>query len=262
MHATLDPQRTAFDLALLDELIAQVPASAEKEPNQDPQELLAEHLNSARAYMLGAMSDEYVAALDTAEDAARHLSDPGRRRFVIRKLQILRGDVSASDAEHAPGWRHSSRRRRHSGAPEGAQNELWKFFNVTDDSFGSFYPKNHIIAVFQSIDTAQRAEDALRVSGFREDETVSAPGEAMLQFLTEFRRRVGLWGNLMESVSRFFGTEEAFVDSDVRWAREGASFLAVYCPVADEAERVRDLIAPHGPIAMHQYLAGGIVSLI
>ena len=65
----------------------------------------------------------------------------------------------------------------------------------------------------------------------------------------------------MTTLSRFFGTEEVFADIDVAKSQGGAGVLIVYCPKEEEAERVRDLFEPFGPLSMQLYLPGGIRSL-
>jgi len=261
MHATLNQRRAEIDLARLDAMIDSVQHSAPAQPGADQKDLLSEHLHSARAYLLGAMPEEYAAALDFARNAAGHLSDEDRRQLQ-ETLDQLQSDISRNDAEHQTVWYHYQHHRRHARVPRGTRNSLWKFFNESDASFGVFYPKRHIVAVFPSLDGAHAAESALVKAGFGQEEVVTASGEQMLQFLQEFHDEAGVWGTLMEHLSRHFGTEEVFVDRDIRRAREGGAFLAVYCPVEAEVGRVQDLLLAFHPTAMQEYLATGIVSLI
>ena len=83
-----------------------------------------------------------------------------------------------------------------------------------------------------------------------------------LRFMNEIRGDVGLWGVMMASISRFFGTEEVFADKDLAETRIGAGFLAIYCPRQDEADRIRDLVVPFNPVTMQLYLPSGIQTLI
>jgi hypothetical protein len=66
----------------------------------------------------------------------------------------------------------------------------------------------------------------------------------------------------MTVLSRAFGTEQVFADSDVERARGGAGFLAVRSLEQADADRVRALLQPFGPCAMHWYEAGGVQSLV
>jgi len=81
------------------------------------------------------------------------------------------------------------------------------------------------------------------------------------RFFDEMRADAGLWGELMASFSRFLGTEEVFADINIAESREGAAFLAVYCPKEEEAERIRNLLEPLGPLSMQLYLSDGVRSL-
>jgi len=58
------------------------------------------------------------------------------------------------------------------------------------------------------------------------------------------------------------GNIRLFVENDIRRAREGAGFLAIYSPLEIESQRICELLKPFGPIAMQRYLASGIESLI
>ena len=128
--------------------------------------------------------------------------------------------------------------------------------------FGVFYPTKFIVAMFPSFDSAKAAESALEGAGFTDDEVLAAPAVEVLRFFEELRLRAGLWEEMMEGLSRAFGTEAVFVANDVKWARKGAAFLAVYDPLEAESSRIRELVAPFEPISMQRYATGSIESLI
>ena len=65
----------------------------------------------------------------------------------------------------------------------------------------------------------------------------------------------------MANFSRFLGTEDVFADINLAESREGAAFLAVYCPKEEEAERIRNLLEPLEPLSMQLYLSDGVRSL-
>jgi hypothetical protein len=139
---------------------------------------------------------------------------------------------------------------------------LTNFFKDSASSLGVFYPKHYIIATFPTFDKTQEAAQAVRKSGFSEDEVLAIPAEEILKFFEEFHANAGLWSGVMTMLSRAFGTEQIFVDDNVECARAGAGFLAVHSPEASQAERIRAMLEPFGPSAMHWYEAGGIQSLI
>jgi hypothetical protein len=139
---------------------------------------------------------------------------------------------------------------------------LTNFFKESDSTLGVFYPKHYIIATFPTYAAAQLAAQALRGAGFGEDDMVAIPGAEILQFFEEFRANSSLWAGVMSVLSRAFGTEQAFVDADVQRAQAGAGFLAVYSPEEAQASRIRALLEPFKPKAMHWYLAGGVECLV
>src|SRR5205085_319348 len=120
-------------------------------------------------------------------------------------------------------WHHT-REKQHRPAPAGASSQLWEFFSGSDLSFGVFYPKRHIMAVFPSFQVAKEAEGLLRDAGFSDQEVLAVPPEEMLLFLNELRIHAGLWGALMAPISHVFGTEETFVHKDIQLAQGGAGF--------------------------------------
>ena len=139
---------------------------------------------------------------------------------------------------------------------------LTDFFKESDSNLGVFYPKHYIIATFPAFGKAQEAAQALRKAGFSDDEVLAIPGSEILVFFEEFREHAGLWAGVMTMLSRAFGTEQIFVDDDVHQARRGAGFLAIYSPQEAETARVRAILEPFEPRAMHWYQTGCIQSLI
>ena len=141
------------------------------------------------------------------------------------------------------------------------KSELYRFFHGYRTKLGVFYPTHYIFSAFSSFQVARNAACKLEEVGFSRDELVAVTGAETLRFFDEMRSDVGLWGELMTTLSRFFGTEEVFADIDIAKSQEGAGVLVVYCPKEEEAERVRDLLEPFGPLSMQLYLPGGIRSL-
>ena len=139
---------------------------------------------------------------------------------------------------------------------------LTNFFKESESSLGVFYPKHYIIATFPSFERTQEAAQALRNSGFPADEVLALPGKEILKFFEDFRAHSGLWSGAMTMLSRGFGTEQVFADDDVESARAGAGFLAVHSVDQGDADRVRGLLQPFDPRAMHWYEAGGVQCLI
>lgn len=255
LHTTLNGPRREEALATLDQLMANVAPF-----HDDPSSLLREHLQSARVYLLGAMPDEYEFSLAAAMETASELTDAAEQNLVRREVEaLLRDAEEAAAPRHA---RHQHRRPPYSRTREGAtKSELYRFFHGAGTTLGVFYPTHYIFAAFPSYQAARNAADKLVEAGFGKDELAAVTSAETLRFFNEVRADVGLWGDLMSRISRFFGTEEVFADLDIRRSQEGAGFLAVYCPQEEEAELVRDLLEPFEPLSMQLYLPGGIRSL-
>lgn len=139
---------------------------------------------------------------------------------------------------------------------------LTNFFKESDSALGVFYPRHYIIAAFPNFAKAKLGEYALRRAGFSEDETRSIRGGEILQFFDEFREHSGPWSSMMSELSRIFGTEQTFADDDASRAHSGAGFLAVYSPEEAEGYRIRTLLEPLAPLAMHWYRSGCVESLV
>jgi hypothetical protein len=72
------------DLAHLDSLISELGHGGDNE-------LLLEHLQSARTYLLGAMPGEYALSLDFASEAAQDVHDASLRGRVREEITSLMG---------------------------------------------------------------------------------------------------------------------------------------------------------------------------
>jgi hypothetical protein len=240
------------DLARLDRLISQVATLPESQSD-----LLLEHLRSARTYLLGAMPEEYGFSLRSARETATiGLADASVQRSVTKDLAgLLDGAHARTGSERGLPAPH----RRNPSAIDHTKSELRQFFHGTETTLGVFYPKHYIFAAFPSLQRAKTAALALKSAGY--SDVLAASAEETSRFFDELRSAAGIWGALMASVSRFFGTEEVFADIDAREAQKGAGFLAVYSPKEAQAEQILDLVAPFDPLVMQLYLPGGIRSL-
>lgn len=139
---------------------------------------------------------------------------------------------------------------------------LTNFFKESDSSLGVFYPKHYIIGTFPTLEKTREAAQALHRAGFSDDEVLAAPGSEVFLYFAEFRANAGLWSSAMTALSRAFGTEQVFADDDVAFARSGAGFLAVHSPDDATTARVRALVSPFEPRALHWYQSGGIQCLV
>jgi hypothetical protein len=258
-HATLGPAQRDADSQRLDELIAALGHSQE---NRD--DLLIQHLQSARAYLLGAMPEEYALSLQHARESLSLVRDQASRQRLEDTLSSLLGEIEHAGMPRDGQWSASARTDRdaRAGDRSGSGADLFDFFKGAKTSLGVFYPWKYVIATFPSFEAAKAAGDALRQAGMGADEVMAVTGEEMLKFFDQLRTETSLFGALMEGFSRVIATEAAFVEADIRRAREGAAFLAIYHPDEADTQHLRELLAPLEPISMHWYRRGSIESLI
>ncbi len=204
------------------------------------------------------MPDEYEFSLASARKIAR-FSDSSLQDSVMHEIgDLLENSHSRLQSNGHPASPPSPPLRLQAST-DPAKTELYRFFHGSAVTLGVFYPTHYIFGAFPSFQSAKKVAGALQAVGFRD--VLAASAEETAQFFEELRAEVGLWGAVMASVSRFFGTEEVFADIDEKEAAKGAGFLAVYCPIEEQAEQIRDLAAPFDPLLMQLYLPGGVRSL-
>lgn len=136
------------------------------------------------------------------------------------------------------------------------------FFKQSDSAFGVFYPTNYLIAIFPSYPAAERARQTLLESGYEEDETLAIRGDELIEISEDAHEDAGFWSRLTAHISRILGTEELYLDDDLKHAHAGAGFLAVHCPGEEEGRRVQKLLEPFGPVSMRRYSSFAIERMI
>jgi len=251
-HSALSAPLGQADLARIDQLISKVGQSRDVQSA-----LLVEHLQSARTYLLGAMPDEYKFSLMAAKNVAAELSDTSMKDSMTQELAALMEHVPAAAPRHGG---TSAALDTSPSDEEIGKSELFRFFHGAPTTLGVFYPTHYIFASFHTFQEAKNAAQSLQAAGY--GKVVASSAAETLRFMKEIREDVGLWGAMMTSISRFFGTEEVFADKDLTEASVGAGFLAVYCPRQEDADQIRDLVAPFDPLTMQLYLPSGVQTLI
>jgi hypothetical protein len=252
-QTALSTSLTEAALARLDHLMAEV-----RHSHDGQTDLLLEHLQSARTYLLGAMPDEYEFSLVTARQLASQVTEAALQNAITQEADVLLDQMRSAPPPPQPAT--PARRNEPKRAEEAGKSELYRFFHGSPTALGVFYPTHYVFASFPSLQNAKSAGKTLQAAGY--SETVATSAAETYRFMNEVQADVGLWGALMASISRFFGTEEVFADIDLAKVNEGAAFLATYCPEEQQAERIRDLVLPFEPMAMQLYLPGGIQSLV
>ncbi len=233
----------------LDALIARLEGRADSE-------LVVEHLQTAAAYLRGAMPDECEHNLKLANNDSDTLAD-----------NELKGELQHTVAEvmellHPPSSHRRSHRPKTAEAPaagaKASPKRLDAFFHGGDVKFGVFYPAKHVVAVFPSLKAAEAAAKALSLAGFELWEVIAVPGIEVRRFLEEIREHHTLWSALMTEFSRIIDTEANLVDDYARWARLGAGFLIARSATVEEAEGIFERVKPLDPLAVHWFMPGYI----
>ena len=248
---TASPFQTRSNSAELDALIAKLKRSAA--PDSD---LLIEHLETAHAYLLGAMPNECCVNLNMARTAADALPDRALQSETRDTVDsVLRG----MQQQPAPVARLAGRALPVSNRePNATANGLAEFFHGADARFGTFYPFQYVVAVFPSFERAEAGQKILRDSGLGTGEVLAVPGDEVSAFLEDRRMHRGLGGVLVTLISRFLDTEVVLVDAYLAWARSGAGFLFAYGKTEACMENIAELLNPLGPFSMHGFLTGSI----
>jgi hypothetical protein len=141
---------------------------------------------------------------------------------------------------------------------ETTMSTLAEFFKGSETTLGTFYPNHCLVAVFPNAETAQQVVSKLNLAGFTPDEAIAADGREVVELE---RDETGLAGFLMQSISRFFATEQKFADHDLDHARHGAGFVAVRCRDEDAKDKAWSIVRADAPLDARFYGLGGIEHL-
>jgi hypothetical protein len=141
-------------------------------------------------------------------------------------------------------------------------SKLAAFFRDSSTWLGVFYPNHYLTAMFPSFQDAEEARGRLMQCGISRSNVVTATGEDVIEYADEHVWTDGLRGWIFRGISRALGTEAANADADVKLARRGGAFLAVYCATDRDKRGAWTCLAPAHPIAARHYGAGGIDHLV
>lgn len=127
------------------------------------------------------------------------------------------------------------------------------FKHDAEQSFGVFYPTNYLVATFPSHDIALRAKEELEKSGVAADDVLILRGQEFVALEEKAHEDASLWSRVTSHISRVLGTEELYLDHDLKNARAGAAFLALHCPTQEEGQRIFHLLNHLAPLSMRRY---------
>ncbi len=126
-------------------------------------------------------------------------------------------------------------------------------FKDGSTSFGTFYPKNYLLAVFANEATARNAAERVLAAGFSGDEVVVASGADVVAHERDVEAEKGLFSKLGEQWSKLYTDESADSQTLVSLAAQGAAFVLVYAPEDDHTTRAVECLRGFGPSIMRKY---------
>lgn len=126
-------------------------------------------------------------------------------------------------------------------------------FKEGSSSFGSFYPKHYVLAVFLNNADASAAADALRTAGFAHDDVMVASGEEVAAFNATAKAEQGLLSKIGEQWSKLYTDESADARTLMDFAKRGAAFVSAYAPDEENTKRATAVLKPLNPGLMRKY---------
>lgn len=122
-----------------------------------------------------------------------------------------------------------------------------------ETSFGSFFPKNYVLAVFKTDAEAAKAGEALRAAGFSEEDVIVASGADVVEHDEAVRSQQGVMAKLGEKWSRLYTDEAADADALITMAGQGAAFVLTYAPEEEDTTRAAAVLRPLSPPIFRKY---------
>ena len=120
-------------------------------------------------------------------------------------------------------------------------------------SFGSFYPRHYVLAVFKSDTEAAAAGAALRAAGFVGDDVIVASGSDVAEHDAAVRATQGVLAKLGEKWSRLYTDDAVVADTLMEYAKQGAAFVLAYAPEDVATTRAADVLRPLNAMVLRKY---------
>lgn len=120
-------------------------------------------------------------------------------------------------------------------------------------SFGAFYPKNYVLAVFADEATAKQAAAASLGAGFSSDHVIVASGADVVARERDVEADKGIFSRIGEQWSKLYTDESADSQTLVNLAAQGAAFVLVYAPEDDHTTKAAACLRLFGPSVMRKY---------
>ena len=120
-------------------------------------------------------------------------------------------------------------------------------------SFGSFYPKHYVLAIFDTDDEARRAGTALSAAGFAADDVIVASGADVVAHEQQAKAEQSVFAKLGEQWSKLYTDESDVAHKLMDAARKGAAFVLAYAPEDDQTQRATAVLKPMHPPILRKY---------
>jgi hypothetical protein len=117
--------------------------------------------------------------------------------------------------------------------------------NLQASDFGAFYPTGYIVIAFERYEDADQVCQTLRDSGYNEQDCSIHKAEKMAELAQRNLDDTGLLARV--------GKSAAAVKKHLQAAQQGATFLLVYAPKDDDAERVMNAVGDRPVMLAHRY---------
>ncbi len=113
----------------------------------------------------------------------------------------------------------------------------------SDTHSGALYPNNYVIAVIDNPQDAEKAVQTLRDAGYGSEDIRLFRGQELVEMLQEKEQKQGVMDRIASAFLR--GSDDGDdLQKYVEEARKGHSVINVYERKSENANHIRDILAP------------------
>jgi uncharacterized protein YgbK (DUF1537 family) len=125
-----------------------------------------------------------------------------------------------------------------------------RFAGPLANQFGTYYPKGYVVAVFDTLDQAKQAAQALCEADCDPDLVRVLSGPEALAIDERFHQE----RTLAQRIGGLLAADEGEAEQQYREAAErGSAFVTVHAPDLDEAQRVDEILERLGAHGVRHY---------
>jgi hypothetical protein len=127
---------------------------------------------------------------------------------------------------------------------------------LTETQLGSFYPRDHVIAVMPDRVAVMDGTRELKAAGFKDIEVWSPTEVIHEQAVAESER------NVFQKLGALVSDEENWAREYAEFAAQGQVLVAVLASEPEEAQRAGDILGAFGGHSMRHYGARTVTDLL